>query len=201
LIYQAFKRKVDLPITLRRFIVDEPRTAIAHTSWNKGKLIGQKAPFKISEIWAIRSRLQLENRTRELALFNLGLDSKLRACDLMKLHVQDICHGDRVAARAMVMQKNPSRPVQFEISESTRTAVNAWITSAHLRASDFLFPSRIHKSPHLGTRQYARIVDGWVSKIGLDPCNYGTHSMRRTKATLIYRRSTSREGPKRTIDS
>jgi len=169
--------------------MNEPRTDSTHTSWKKGKLVGQKAPFKISEIWAIRTRLQLENRIRELALLNLGLDSKLRACDLVKLHVQDICHGDRVAPRAMVMQQKTSRPVQFEITESTRSAVNAWITSAHLRANDFLFPSRIHKSPHLGTRQYARIVDGWVSKIGLDPCNYGTHSMRRTKVTLIYRRT------------
>jgi len=154
-------------------------------------LVGQKAPFKISDIWAIRTRLQLEKRVRELALFNLGLDSKLRACDLLKLHVQDICHGHRVAPRAMVMQQKTARPVQFEITESTRNAVDAWIASAHLCSNDFLFPSRIHKSPHLGTRQseYARIVDGWVSKIGLDPCNYGTHSMRRTKATLIYRRT------------
>lgn len=89
----------------------------------------------------------------------------------------------------MVMQQKTSRPVQFEITEPTRNAVNAWITSAHLRSDDFLFPSRIHKSPHLGTRQYARIVDGWVAEIGLDPCNFGTHSMRRTKATLIYRRT------------
>jgi integrase len=94
-----------------------------------------------------------------------------------------------VSPRAMVMQQKTSRPVQFEITEPTRNAVNAWITSARLRADGFLFPSRIHKSPHLGTRQYARIVDGWVAEIGLDPCNYGTHSMRRTKATLIYRRT------------
>ncbi len=169
--------------------MDEKTTASTHTSWNKGKLVGQKSPFKVNEIWAIRTRLQLQHRVRELALFNLGIDSKLRGCDLLKLRVQDICHGDRVAPRAMVMQQKTSRPVQFEITEPTRNAVNAWITSAHLRADGFLFPSRIHKSPHLGTRQYARIVDGWVAEIGLDPCNYGTHSMRRTKATLIYRRT------------
>jgi integrase len=138
--------------------MDEKRTASTHTSWNKGKLVGQKSPFKVNEIWAIRTRLQLQHRVRELALFNLGIDSKLRGCDLLKLRVQDICHGDRVSPRAMVMQQKTSRPVQFEITEPTRNAVNAWITSARLRADGFLFPSRIHKSPHLGTRQYARIV-------------------------------------------
>ena len=157
--------------------------------WNKGKLVGQKAPFKLKEIWAIRVRLQLEHRTRELALFDLGLDSKLRACDLVKLRVRDICHGERVAPRAIVMQQKTSRPVQFEITVPTQEAVTAWIKSANLRSDDYLFPSRIHESPHLGTRQYARIVDGWVEEIGLDPAAYGTHSMRRTKASLIYRRT------------
>ena len=157
--------------------------------WNKGKLVGQKAPFKLKEVWAIRVRLQLEHRTRELALFDLGLDSKLRACDLVKLRVRDICHGERVAPRAIVMQQKTSRPVQFEITAPTQDAVTAWIKSANLRSEDYLFPSRIHESPHLGTRQYARILDGWVEQIGLDPSAYGTHSMRRTKASLIYRRT------------
>jgi len=133
--------------------------------------------------------LQVEHRVRELALFDLGLDSKLRACDLVKLKVRDICHGDRVAARAIIMQQKTARPVQFEITESTREAVSAWIKDAKLRSEDYLFPSRIHESPHLGTRQYARIVDNWVTQIGLDPAYYGTHSMRRTKASLIYRRT------------
>jgi hypothetical protein len=139
--------------------MDETSTRSSHASWNKGKLVGQKAPLKINEIWAIRTRLQLQHRIRELALFDLGIDSKLKACDLVKLHVRDICHGDRIAPRAIVMQQKTSRPVQVEITESTRGAVNAWITSARLLPDDFLFPSRIHKSPHLGTRQYARIVD------------------------------------------
>jgi integrase len=151
--------------------------------------VGQKAPFKLKEIWAIRVRLQIEHRVRELAMFDLGLDSKLRACDLVKLKVRDICHGDRVAARAIIMQQKTGRPVQFEITASTQEAVSAWIKDAKLRSEDFLFPSRIHKSPHLGTRQYARIVDNWVQQIGLDSSAYGTHSMRRTKASLIYRRT------------
>ena len=157
--------------------------------WNKGKLVGQKTPFKLKEVWAIRVWLQLEHRTRELALFDLGLDSKLRSCDLVKLRVRDVCHGDRVAPRATVMQQKTSRPVQFEITESTRSAVADWMKLQNLHSEDYLFPSRIHKSPHLGTRQYARIVQGWVKHVGLDPCAYGTHSIRRTKATLIYKRT------------
>ncbi len=165
------------------------QTSRPREPWNKGKLVGQKAPFKLKEIWAIRVWLQLEHRTRELALFDLGLDSKLRSCDLVKLRVRDICHGDRVAARATVMQQKTSRPVQFEITEQTRTAVAEWMKARNLHSEDYLFPSRVHNCPHLGTRQYARIVDGWVKHVGLDSCAYGTYSMRRTKATLIYKRT------------
>lgn len=157
--------------------------------WNKGKLVGQKAPFKLKEVWAIRVWLQLEHRTRELALFDLGLDRKPRSCDLVKLRVRDVCHGDRVAPRATVMQQKTSRPVQFEITEATRSAVADWMKLQNLHSEDYLFPSRIHKSPHLGTRQYARIVQGWVKHVGLDPCAYGTHSIQRTKVTLIYKRT------------
>jgi len=157
--------------------------------WNKGKLVGQKAPLKPKEVWAIRIRLQMEHQTRDLALFDLGIDSKLRGCDLVKLRVRDICHGDRVANRAIVLQQKTQRPVQFEITAPTREAVESWIRQAALKADDFLFPSRTHRSPHLGTRQYARMLDRRVAAIGLDPAAYGTHSMRRTKAALIYRRT------------
>ncbi len=157
--------------------------------WNKGKLTGQKAPLRLRDIWAIRVRLQLGHRVRDLALFNLAIDSKLRACDLVKLRVRDIAHGSRIAPRAIVMQQKTQRPVQFEITEQTREAVSAWIDQAGLRTEDCLFPSRLHDSPHLSTRQYARIVHQWVSGIGLDDSTYGTHTMRRTKASLIYRRT------------
>ena len=160
-----------------------------HEPWNKGKLIGQKAPLKLKEIWAIRVRLELSKRIRDLALFNLAIDSKLRACDLVKLKVRDISHGDRIASRAIVMQQKTERPVQFEITEQTRKSIAEWLQLATLRSDSFLFPSRIHESPHLSTRQYARIVNDWVEEIGLDPVNYGTHTMRRTKASLIYRRT------------
>jgi hypothetical protein len=126
--------------------------------WNKGKLIGQKPPLKLKEIWAIRIRLQLDHRTRELALFNLAIDSKLRGCDLVGLRVHDVVQGSRVAARAIVMQKKTQRPVQFEITEQSRDAVAAWITAAHLKPEQFLFPSRVTESPHLSTRQYSSMA-------------------------------------------
>lgn len=157
--------------------------------WNRGKIVGQKAPLKLKDIWAIRIRLQLDHRVRELALFDLGLDSKLRACDLVRLRVRDICHGDRISTRAIVMQQKTSKPVHFEITPPTRDAVAVWIKEAGLRSDDYLFPSRVHDSPHLGTRQYARILDSWIEEIGLDPTAYGTHTIRRTKASLIYRRT------------
>src|SRR5229473_5671834 len=99
---------------------------------NKGKLVGQKTPFKLKEIWAIRMRLQLANCARDLALFDLAIDSKLRACDLVRLRVRDVSHGDRVAARTIVMQRKTQRPVQFEITEQTREAVARWIDHAKL---------------------------------------------------------------------
>ena len=163
--------------------------AAARQPWNKGKLVGQKAPFKLKEIWAIRVRLQLARRHRELALFNLAIDSKLRACDLVKLRVRDVCHGQSVASRTTVLQQKTLRPVQFEITEPTREAVAAWIGQAGLSSESNLFPSRLHGSRHLSTRQYARIVDSWVRQLGLDTASYGTHTLRRTKATLIYRRT------------
>jgi len=164
-------------------------TSTARPPWNKGKIVGQKTPFKLKEIWAIRVRLQLASRCRELALFNLAIDSKLRACDLVKLKVRDVCHGQTVASRTMVMQQKTQRPVQFEITEPTREAVAAWISHAALSPESSLFPSRLHTSTHLSTRQYARIVDSWVRQLGLDKASYGTHTLRRTKATLIYRRT------------
>lgn len=157
--------------------------------WNKGKLIGQKAPLKVSDVWAIRVRLQITHRIRELAMFNLAIDSKLRACDLVKLKVRDICHGTQLLHRATVMQQKTHRAVQFEITPLTRQAVESWLTKANLRSDNYLFPSRVRESPHITTRQYARIVHRWISDIGLDTSAYGTHSLRRTKASLIYKRT------------
>ena len=157
--------------------------------WNKGKLVGQKLPLKLQEIWAIRVRLQIRDRHRELALFNLAIDSKLRACDLLKLRVSDVSSGGRIGSRAMVMQQKTGRAVQFEITPRTREAISKWIRYAALGSTTYLFPSRMNHSIHLSTRQYSRIVESWVAGIGLDFTAYGTHSLRRTKASLIYRRT------------
>jgi integrase len=159
------------------------------TPWNKGKLIGQKPPLRLHEIWSIRIRLEVANKIRDLALFNLAIDSKLRSCDLVKLRVSDVAHGIHILKRAMVMQQKTQRPVQFEITDKTRTALTHWIERANLSGSDYLFKGQTNSKGHISTRQYARIVKSWVSQIGLNPLDYGTHSIRRTKATLIYRRT------------
>lgn len=164
-------------------------TTHSRDPWNKGKLIGQKPPLKPKEIWAIRIHLQNGRQVRDLAMFNLAIDSKLRGCDLVNLRVRDVTHGNQMLARAMVVQRKTQRPVQFELTEPTRIALAAWIEKANLKADQYLFPSRLARSPHVSTRQYARIVHQWVSAIGLDSTVYGTHTMRRTKATLIYRRT------------
>lgn len=157
--------------------------------WNKGKIMGQKSPLTPQEIWAIRIRLQNEGQRRDLALFNLAIDSKLRASDLLGIRVSDVAKNGKTQSRATISQKKTKRPVRFEITERTRESVDRWIEASGLVSSDYLFPSRQHASPHLSLRQYARVVEGWVSGIGLDSTAYGTHSMRRTKATLIYRRT------------
>ncbi|MCP1520177.1 integrase [Pseudomonas migulae] len=149
-------------------------TTSSYQPRSKGKLVGQKAPLRLKDILAIRVRLQIAEETRDLALFSLAIDSKLRACDLTKLRVRDVAHGKHVSSRAMVMQQKTQRPVQFEITEQARLALEAWTYKAHLHSEDCLFPSRLHASMHLSTRQYARIVKAWVKAIGLDPAMYGT---------------------------
>lgn len=157
--------------------------------WNKGKLVGQKAPLKLKDIWTIRIRLQLDSEIRDLALFNFAIDSKLRACDLVQLRISDVSHDGQMASRAMVMRQKTGRPVQFEIPQMARESVQAWIKHANLSPSEYLFPSRVADSPRLSTRQYARIVHRWVEDAGLESGSYGTHTMRRTKASPIYRRT------------
>ncbi|MCK5395815.1 MAG: tyrosine-type recombinase/integrase [Gammaproteobacteria bacterium] len=160
-----------------------------HIPWNKGKITGQKPPLKLNEVWAIRIRLQIADKKRDLALFNLALDSKLRSCDLVKLKVSDIAHGTRIAKRSTVMQMKTKRPVQFEITKQTRHSLSELIKSQNLSSTDYLFKSRFHQSDYITTRQYARILKTWIEGIGLDPYDYGTHSIRRTKVSLIYQKT------------
>jgi integrase len=150
---------------------------------------GQKAPLQPKEVWAIRTRLQLAGRIRDLALFNLAIDSKLRGCDLIRLKVADVAQMGEVQPRASMIQKKTGAPVRFEITPAARETLNAWIRKADLSDRDRLFPSRIRACPHLTTRQYQRLVKVWVTSIGLDASRFGSHSLRRTKATQIYKRT------------
>jgi integrase len=157
--------------------------------WNKGLLIGQKKPLEPKHVWSIRVRLEIARLRRDLVIFNLAIDSKLRACNLVKLRVDDICSGTNIRRRATVVQKKTGRPVQFEITDQSRSCVEAWLPTLRATGSRYLFPSRLHASPHISTRQYARLVHRWVESIGLESALYGTHSMRRTKAAQIYRKT------------
>ncbi len=157
--------------------------------WNKGKLTGAKPPLRPKHVWAIRSKLQVERRTRDLAMFNLAIDSKLRGCDLVSLRVEDIASHEHAIDRGTVRQKKTGRPVRFEMTEQTREAVDNYIKATCKKPGEFLFVGRRGVERGMTTRQYARLVSGWIASVGLDPSFFGTHSLRRTKASLIYRRT------------
>jgi integrase len=158
--------------------------------WNKGKLTGAKPPLRPKHVWSIRTKLQIEGRVRDLAMFNLAIDSKLRGCDVVAIRVEDVAAGGYTVDRATVRQKKTGRPVRFELSEQTRQAVDDYLkAAARKRPGDFLFMGRRGPDTNISTRQYARLVSEWIGSIGLDPRLFGTHSLRRTKATLIYRRT------------
>ena len=157
--------------------------------WNHGRIIGPKPPLKPKHIWAIRTRLQHEGRVRDLAMCHVAIDSKLRGCDLVRWRVSDIHLGDSIRLRTTIVQQKTGRPVPFELTEPTREALAPWLQHRKLRSSDWLFPSRSRPGDHLTTRQYGRLLDDWVALIGLDPAAYGTHSLRRTKVALLYKRT------------
>ena len=157
--------------------------------WNMGKLTGAKPPLRPKHVWSIRTKLQIEGRVRDLAMFNLAIDSKLRGCDVVAIRVEDVAAGGYTADRATVRQKKTGRPVRFELSEQTRQAIDDYLRAANKRPGEFLFTGRRGANVSMTTRQYARLVSKWISSVGLDPRLFGTHSLRRTKATLIYRRT------------
>lgn len=161
----------------------------ARISWNQGRIIGPKPPRKPKHIWPIPTRLQHDGRIRDLAMFNTAIDSKLRGCDLVKLRVADVHLGDSVRLRTTIAQQKTGRPVPFEITDATREALAAWLKKQGLRSGDWLFPSRSNIGDHLTPPQYGRLVDNWVALAGLDPAAYGTHSLRRTKVALVYKRT------------
>jgi integrase len=159
------------------------------TPWNKGKLIGAKPPLWPKHVWSIRTKLQIEKRPLDLALFNLAIDSKLRGCDVVAVRVEDVAPNGYAIARATVRQKKTGRPVRFELTDQTRQALDSYFKTASKKPGEFLFTSRRRPEESMTTRQYAHLVSEWIAGIGLDPHVFGTHSLRRTKATLIYRRT------------
>ena len=157
--------------------------------WNKGKLVGAKPPLRPSHVWSIRTKLQMQGRTRDLALFNLAIDSKLRGCDAVAVRVDDVAPSGYAMDRATIRQRKTGRPVRFELTDQTRMAIDEYLRLTGRKPGQVLFAGRKDGTPGLTTRQYARLVQEWVADIGLDPAKFGTHSLRRTKAVLIYRRT------------
>lgn len=151
-----------------------------HKPWNIGLIVGPKAPLKQKHVWAIRQQLKTARRVRDLAMFNCAINAKLRGCDLVKLRVSDVAPGGTLRQRSTVIQQKTGRPVPFEITDPTRVSLADWLVVRGWRADDWLFPSRSHEGKHIGTRQYARLVDQWLAMIDLAPQAYGTHSLRRT---------------------
>ncbi|MEL6362969.1 MAG: tyrosine-type recombinase/integrase [Pseudomonadota bacterium] len=171
---------------------DNPSAAYPNANrepWNKGKLIGPKPPLRPKHVWAVRTKLQLEREYRDLALFNLAVDSKLRGCDVVAIRVEDVAPRGYAVDRAIVRQRKTGRPVKFEITEQTREAIDQYLKQSGRKSGQFLFAGRGADEAHLTTRQYARLLGQWLTAVGLDPSLYGTHSIRRTKATLIYKRT------------
>ena len=151
-------------------------------------IVGAKLPLRPMHVWAIRVRLQMAKRIRDLALFDIALDSKLRGCDVVSLTLSDVLAAGAPKRRATVIQQKTGRPVQFEITEQTRRSILGWLGKRGT-AQGWLFPSRMRPKQHLGTRQYIRLVKRWVAMAGLEPAAYGTHSLRRTKVSMLYRKT------------
>ncbi|OJU20638.1 MAG: integrase [Sphingomonas sp. 66-10] len=162
-------------------------TMQSRAAWNAGKTVGSKRPLTQKQIWAVRFFLDREERLRDRALFDLAIDSKLRGCDLVKIKIADLVSGAEIRTRTMVIQQKTGRPVQFELTADVRGSLLAWLERRGGAIDDFAFPSRINRAGHISTRQYARLVDEWVTAIGLRCADYGTHSLRRTKVSMIYK--------------
>lgn len=161
--------------------------AAERRAWNAGRKVGAKRPLKPRQVWAVRFFLDQHRRVRDRALFDLAIDSKLRGCDVVKIKIGELVSGGRIRTRAIVVQQKTGRPVQFELMDDARSSLLAWLERRSGTIDDYAFPSRIDHSAHLSTRQYARLVDEWVAGIGLPRAEYGTHSLRRTKASIIYK--------------
>ena len=170
-------------------VANLPAVRACRPAWNKGRIVGQKRPLLPQHVWAIRVRLEIAKNHRDLALFNLAIDSKLRGCDLVRLRVADVYVSGQVRERTSILQRKTGTPVRFELTSGTRASIERWLEDPLMIGSTHLWPGRFHDRPHISTRQYARLVRLWVQSIGLEPSAYGTHSMRRTKVAQIYRKT------------
>ena len=150
---------------------NDSHPAAVQVPWNKGKIIGARPPLQTKHVWSIRTKLQL------------------RGCDVVRIKVEDVAPRGLTADRACVRQRKTGHPVKFELTEQTREAVDTYLKGLQKHLGDYLFESRRRPRCCLSTRQYSRLVSSWIAGIGLDPRLFGTHSLRRTKATLIYRRT------------
>ena len=177
------------PPKQRRYVTNGPYPAPAKVPWNKRRIIGARPPLQTKHVWSIRTKLQMEGRKRDLAMFNLAIDSKLRGCDVVRVKVEDVAPRGLTADRACIRQRKTGHPVKFELTEQTREAVDAYLKTKPMHLGDYLFDSRDRPDLCISTRQYSRLVSSWIAGIGLDQRLFGTHSLRRTKATLIYRRT------------
>jgi integrase len=147
---------------------DNFASLVRRTPWNKGKLIGARPPLRSKHVWSIRTRLQVEGRVRDMAMFNLAIDSKLRGCDVVALKVEDVAPNGYAIDRATVRQKKTGRPVKFELTDQTRQAVDDYLKTAGKNSGDFLFTGRRGDGQCITTRQYARLVSEWIANVGLD---------------------------------
>ena len=135
-------------------------------SWNSGCKVGAKRALKTRQMWAIRFFLDQHGRTRDRALFDLAIDSKLRGCDLLKIKIGDIVCDRKIRTRAIVIQQKTGRPVQFEQMDDARASLLRWLELRGGSLEDYAFPSRTDYTTHMSTRQYVRLVDEWVTGIG-----------------------------------
>lgn len=172
------KPKYQLPVPIPR-----------RRAWNKGRIVGVKRPLKPKQVWAIRIRLEMARDPRDLALFNLAIDSKLRGCDLVRIRVSDLMVGASVRERVTIVQSKTQRPVQFEVTKNTRKSIEAWVETPQMRGREFLLPSRFHDREHISTRQYARLVEHGFSRSASIPAAMartlcGERRLRRYKRRL-----------------
>jgi integrase len=163
--------------------------AAPYRAWNKDHLVGPKLALKPQQVWSVRFHLKREGRTRDLALLDLAIDSKLRGCEFVQLRISDMLAGGVARSRALIVQQKTGTPVRFEVTQGTRNSVLAWIRERGTGCGDCLFTSRRHDRDCISTRHYARLLKRWLREVGIEPSANGTHSLRRTKVALIYRQT------------